>query len=113
MRMNIWFSIMHVMSRLGIFRPYTIWVDQFLNTLNYSFEHDLQKSKEWILNHNDYPHLEEFRSWYGIGWENIIKEMLTEGDIILDDNVIVFTGINSPKLQKFVDESIRVGGKTK
>ena len=28
---NRWFSVMHVMSRLGIFKPYLKWVEQILN----------------------------------------------------------------------------------
>ena len=67
---------------------------------------EIEESKEWILNQEDYPHLNKFRGWYGYGWEYIIKELLSDGHIILDDNVIIYTGINSPKLQRLVDESV-------
>ena len=106
MRTNFWLCVMQVMSRLGVFKPYVRFIDKFLQMLDGTSSWEIEESKEWILNQEDYPHLNKFRGWYGYGWEYIIKELLSDGHIILDDNVIIYTGINSPKLQRLVDESV-------
>ena len=108
MRQNTWFCIMHVMSRLGFFKPYCDFIEAFLRQLDGAFDRELKQSREWILEQKDYPHLGKFRNWFGFGWENVIKMLMIENDIIIDDNLIIYTGVNNSKLQKLVDESVSV-----
>ena len=109
MRMNTWFCVMHVMSRLGVFKPYSIFIERFLRVLGDASDREVEQSKEWILEQRDYPPLGRFRNWFGHGWELVIKELLKEGDIIIDDDLeIIYTGISNPKLQRLVDTSVSI-----
>lgn len=38
MSTNFWFAVMHVMGKLGIWKPYLIWVEMVLNALGESIE---------------------------------------------------------------------------
>ncbi len=65
-------------------------------------EHEAIK---WLEDLDHYPTVKEMQNKWG---EGVIKDLLKAGDIILDDYTVILVAITNPKLQKLVDESVRI-----
>ena len=60
---------------------------------------------QWLVDLDHYPTIWELQDKWGRG---VIRDLLLAGDIILDENIVILTAITNPKLQKLVDESVRL-----
>ena len=87
---NFWFSVIYVLQRIHLFRPYTKWIENFLAYLDNSMEINLNEAREWIKN-TENPDLAGFRRRLGHGWENLVTFMAEEGEIKLHGNSIIYT----------------------
>jgi S-adenosylmethionine:tRNA-ribosyltransferase-isomerase (queuine synthetase) len=66
-----------------------------------------------IIDAKDYPKRMEL--WKSLGckiqyqtFKRILEYLEASGKIIFNDNKIVYTGVNNPKLQALIESSIRV-----